>query len=90
VHQGAATQGEKQHPDEIPVHIVSHGHFKQRTKICVRSCRFHLFNIEIVVCVKIGSSKSNDGYFQQRRSMLRFGSHVVTPEGRKAKKVAME
>jgi len=30
VHQGAATQREKQHPDEIPVHIVSHQHFNQR------------------------------------------------------------
>jgi len=58
--------------------------------ICVRSCRFHLFNIEIVVYVNIGSTESNDGYFPERRSMLRFGSQLLTPEGRKAQKVALD
>jgi len=49
-----------------------------------------LFNIEIVVYVNIGSTESNDGYFPERRSMLRFGSQLLTPEGRKAQKVALD
>lgn len=55
--------------------------------ICFRSCCFHL---EVIIDVNIASTKSNDGYFPQRSSMLRFGTQPLTLEGRKAQKVAID
>jgi hypothetical protein len=90
VHQGAATQGENQHPDEIPDHVLvgTNSQTPQPlnntgknyvVELFFRSCCFIFFRIELIIDVN-AEPCSIMVAFHKRTGMLRVGSQPRTPE----------